>query len=167
MWFNYREAEAQRKAKAESASRREREVQLLEDAGRLIAAWNKRQAWGMPMLFSPTVGAALASGHWFLWIRCPTCRAINAVDLRPLDRYREASVTNLVQMQSCRSCWPNDAPSHLVCLSKISVADEMRKEHAKQIVANERKTTGKVPTKSSRLAPNYTRPGAALTWRAS
>jgi hypothetical protein len=31
--------------------------QLLEDAGRLIAAWNERQAKRMPMLFSPTIGA--------------------------------------------------------------------------------------------------------------
>jgi hypothetical protein len=40
--------------------------QLLEDAGRLIAAWNERQAKRMPMLFSPTIGAAITAGYWFL-----------------------------------------------------------------------------------------------------
>jgi hypothetical protein len=35
--------------------------QVLEDAERLIAAWNERQAKRMPMLFSPTIGAGQAS----------------------------------------------------------------------------------------------------------
>jgi hypothetical protein len=29
---------------------------VLEDAERLITAWNERQAKRMPMLFSPTIG---------------------------------------------------------------------------------------------------------------
>jgi hypothetical protein len=32
---------------------------VLEDAERLIAAWNERQAKRMPMLFSPTIGASI------------------------------------------------------------------------------------------------------------
>jgi CheY-like chemotaxis protein len=39
------------------------------------------------MLFSPTIGAAIAAQYWFLWIQCPACRTINAIDLRPLDRH--------------------------------------------------------------------------------
>jgi hypothetical protein len=35
---------------------------VLEDAERLIAAWNERQAKRMPMLFSPTTGAAVTAG---------------------------------------------------------------------------------------------------------
>src|SRR5262245_62052175 len=31
----------------------------------------------MPMLFSPTIGAANSAGYWFLWVRCPACRTIN------------------------------------------------------------------------------------------
>ena len=69
---------------------------MLEDAERLIAAWNDRQAWRMPMLFSPTIGAAIAAQYWFLWIRCPACRTINAIDLRTLDRHRDAAVTSLI-----------------------------------------------------------------------
>ena len=34
---------------------------VLEDAERLIAAWNERQAKRMPILFSPTIGAAMAA----------------------------------------------------------------------------------------------------------
>jgi hypothetical protein len=35
------------------------DAQVLEDAERLIAGWNERQAKRMPMLFSPTIGAAI------------------------------------------------------------------------------------------------------------
>jgi hypothetical protein len=44
---------------------------VLEDAERLIAAWNERQALRAPMIFSPTIGAAIKAGYWFLWVRCP------------------------------------------------------------------------------------------------
>jgi len=61
----------------------------------------------MPTLFSPTIGAAIAARYWFLWVRCPACRTINAIDLRTLDRYRDATVTSLIPALSCRSCGPN------------------------------------------------------------
>jgi hypothetical protein len=53
MGFNRRKLEADRKAKAdaEAAARRATDSQLLEDAERLVAAWNERQAKRMPMLF--------------------------------------------------------------------------------------------------------------------
>jgi hypothetical protein len=35
------------------------EKQILEDADHLVAVWNERQAKRMPMLFSPTIGAAI------------------------------------------------------------------------------------------------------------
>jgi len=60
---------------------------VLEDAERLIAAWNERQAKRMPMLFSPTIRGAVKAGYWFLWVRCPACQMINAIDLRTLDRH--------------------------------------------------------------------------------
>jgi hypothetical protein len=28
----------------------------------------------MPMLFSPTIGAAITADYWFLRARCPACR---------------------------------------------------------------------------------------------
>jgi len=33
--------------------------QVLKDGERLIAAWNERQARRMPLLFAPTIGAAV------------------------------------------------------------------------------------------------------------
>ena len=35
----------------------------------------------MPMLFSPTIGAAIAARHWFLWVCCPACRTTSGIDL--------------------------------------------------------------------------------------
>ena len=78
-------------AEKEAAARRATDAQVLEDAERLIGAWNERQAKRMPMLFSPTIGAAIAARYWFLWVRCPACRTINAIDLRTLDRHRDAA----------------------------------------------------------------------------
>ncbi len=61
MGFNKRKMEAQRAAAAEkeAAAKRATEAQILEDAGRLIAAWTERQAKRMPLLFTPTIGCAL------------------------------------------------------------------------------------------------------------
>ena len=53
------------------------------------------------MLFSPTIGAAITAPYWFLWVRCPACRTINAIDLRTLDRHRDAAVSSLIPALSC------------------------------------------------------------------
>jgi len=68
MGFNRRKMDAERKATAdaEAGARRATDAQMLEDAERLIGAWNERQAKRMPMLFSPTIGAAIAARFWFL-----------------------------------------------------------------------------------------------------
>jgi hypothetical protein len=65
MGFNRRKLEDQRReaAEKEAANRRATEAQVLEDAERLIAAWNERQANRMPMLFSPTMGAAVKAAY--------------------------------------------------------------------------------------------------------
>src|SRR5437899_2751995 len=89
MAYNRRKMGDQRRTAAdkEPAARRATDAQLLEDAERLIAAWNERQVKRMPMLFSPTIGAAITAGYWFLWVHCPACRTTNAIDLRTLDRH--------------------------------------------------------------------------------
>src|SRR5262245_66303453 len=122
MGFNRRKLEDQRREAAEkkAASRRATDAQVLEDAERLIAAWNERQALRAPMIFSPTIGAAIRAGYWFLWIRCPACRTINAIDLRTLDRHREAAVSSLIPALSCRSCRPNAPLPDLVTLLRTS-----------------------------------------------
>jgi hypothetical protein len=81
------EDERRRLAETEAASRRATDAQVLEDAERLIAAWNERQEKRMPMLYLPTIGAAILARYWFLWVRCPACRTINAIDLA-LDHLR-------------------------------------------------------------------------------
>jgi len=136
MGFNRRKMEDERRraAEKEAASRRASEAQVLEDAERLISAWNERQAKRMPMLFSPTIGAAVAARYWFLWVRCPACRTINAIDLRTLDRHRDAGVTSLIPALSCRSCRPNAPFAELVQLSRTSIADEMREEHRRRVL---------------------------------
>jgi hypothetical protein len=136
MGFNRRKMEDQRQqaAEKEAAERHATDAQVLEDAERLIAAWNERQAKRMPMLFSPTIGAAIASRRWFLWVRCPACRTTNAIDLRTLDRHRYAAVTSLIPALSCRSCRPNAPFAGLVRLSQISIADEMRIEHTRRVL---------------------------------
>jgi hypothetical protein len=134
--FNRRKMEDQRReaAEKEAANRRATDAQVLEDAERLIGAWNERQAKRMPMLFTPTIGAAIAAGYWFLWVCCPACRTTNAIDLRTLDRHRDAAVTSLIPALSCRSCRPNAPFAELVRLSRTSIADEMRIEHARRVL---------------------------------
>ena len=120
MGFNRRKLEDQRRAAAEkeAANRRATDAQVLEDAERLIAARNERQALRAPMIFSPTIGAAITGRYWFLWVRCPACRTINAIDLRTLDHHHDAAVSSLIPALSCRSCRPNAPFAELVRLSR-------------------------------------------------
>jgi hypothetical protein len=106
---------------------------MIADAEALNSAWNERQRKGMPMLFAATIGAAIAAGHWFLWVRCPACRTTNAIDLRTLDRHRDAAVTSLIPWLSYRSCRPNAPFAELVRLSRTSIADERRIEHTRRV----------------------------------
>jgi hypothetical protein len=121
--FNRRKMEDERRHAAEKKAAEERatDPQITADAERLVAVWNERQVKRMPMLFSPTIGAAVAAGYWFLWVRCSACRTINAIDLRTLDRHHDAAVTGLIPALSCRSCRPNaPLPSSYACREKVS-----------------------------------------------
>jgi hypothetical protein len=98
MGFNKRTMEDARRqaAEKEAAPRRATDRQILEDAAQLVTAWNERLAKRMPMLFSPTIGAAITAGYWFLRARCPACRTTGDVDLRALDWHHGAAVTALI-----------------------------------------------------------------------
>jgi hypothetical protein len=65
MGFNRRKLDDQRReaAEKEAAKRRATDAQVLEDAERLIAVRNERQALRAPMIFSPTIGAHLTSAR--------------------------------------------------------------------------------------------------------
>jgi hypothetical protein len=132
MGFNKRRMDDERRqaAEKEAATRRATEKQILEDADHLIAVWNERQAKRMPMLFTPTIGAAITAGYWFLRARCPACRTTGDVDLRALDWHRGAAVTALIPALSCRSCRPNAPFAEPVCLSKSSLAEECYAERS-------------------------------------
>jgi hypothetical protein len=64
MGINKRKMEDRRRQAAakEAAARRATEKQILEDADHLITIWNERQPKRMPLLFSPTIGAAITAG---------------------------------------------------------------------------------------------------------
>ena len=132
MGFNKRKMEDRRRQEAEkvAAARRATERQTLEDAEALVTAWNERQARRMPMLFSPTIGAAITARYWFLRARCPACSTTGDVDLRTLDWHPDAAVTALIRALSCRSCRPNAPFAELVCLSKASLAEEYYAERS-------------------------------------
>jgi hypothetical protein len=132
MGFNRREMESRRKAAAEkeAAERRALDPQIVEDAERLVAAWNERQAGRMPLLFAPTIGAAITARHYFLWVRCPACRTTQSVDLRAIDRHLDAAITSLIPALSCRSCRPNAPFAELLRLSQSSVADDFYAEYS-------------------------------------
>src|SRR5205807_10548574 len=131
MGFNRRKMGDQRRqvVNKEDAGRRATNTQVLEDAERLIAAWNERQAKRMPMLFSPTIGAAITAGYWFLWVRCPACRTTNAIDLRKLDRHRDAAVTSLIPAMSLMSAERALRRAHPI------VADLHRRRNARRVPA--------------------------------
>jgi hypothetical protein len=68
MGFNRRKMEDQRRqvAEKEAAARRATDAQVLEDAERLIAAWNERQAhyarpWSFRPRSAPPSGQAIGS----------------------------------------------------------------------------------------------------------
>jgi hypothetical protein len=53
-----------------------------------------------------------------------------------LDRHPDAAVTTLIPALSCRSCRPNAPFAELACLSRTSIADEMRIEHARRVLGD-------------------------------
>jgi len=59
---------------------------------------------------------------------------MRAIDLRTLDRHRDAVVASLIPALFCRSCRPNVPFAELVRLSKTSIADEMREENKRRVL---------------------------------
>jgi hypothetical protein len=71
-----------------------------------------------------------------LWVHCPACRTVNAIDLRTLDRHPDAAVTSLIPLLSCRSCRRNAPFAELGRLSRTSIADKMREEHRRRVLGD-------------------------------
>ena len=64
-----------------------RPIPKLKNTERQVVPWNERQARQLPLLFAPTIGAAITASYWFLRVRCPACRTTQSVELRSLDRH--------------------------------------------------------------------------------
>jgi hypothetical protein len=62
------------RAEKQAAARRALDPQVRADARRLVTEWNERQA---PLLFSPTIGAAVAAQRWFLGSAAPAAAPRN------------------------------------------------------------------------------------------
>jgi hypothetical protein len=77
------------------------------------------------MIFSATVGAAVAAGYWYLWLAALRAITHRLLTWRSLDRQRDAAVTSPIPALSCRSYRPNASLVKLVRLSRTSLADEM------------------------------------------
>jgi hypothetical protein len=95
MGFNKLKMEDARRQEAEKevAARRATERQILEDADHLITVWNERQAKRMPMLFSPTIGAAITAGG-LSSMKLSKDRATIDRRLRPCSRNRAKGCEN-------------------------------------------------------------------------
>jgi hypothetical protein len=132
--MNRRRVEDQRRAAGENTAK-PLDPLVLEDAGRMIAVWNERQARHLPMLFAPTIAAALGTRHHFVWVHCRGCRSVRDVDLRMINCDRDAAVTCLASELSCNSCGPKATfPQELLRLSKTGIVDEARKATARRAI---------------------------------
>jgi hypothetical protein len=89
----------------------------------------------MPILFSPTIGAAATARYWFLWVRCPACRTTQSIDLRTLDRHPDAAVTSLILALSCRAWRPNAPFAELLRLSRSTVKDQWNVERGRAVLS--------------------------------
>jgi hypothetical protein len=132
--MNRRKIDNQRRAAAEGAVKLADPV-VPEEAGRLIAAWNDARARRMPMLFAPTIAAALSARHHFLWVHCPACRAVRDVDLRTLNCNHDSTVTALTSEIACGSCKSKAIfPQELLHLSKTSIVEAVRKVCTRRVL---------------------------------
>jgi hypothetical protein len=131
MGVNRRKMEPDRKATADSeaAVRRASEAQVFQDVDRLVAAWNERQAKRMPVLFSPTIGAAIAARYWYMWVHVGTLPG-----LPDHSGYRPAHARSSPR---CRSDEPDPVAvvpllpaERAVCRTRALITDQHRRRNA-------------------------------------
>ena len=128
MGFNRRKMEDERRRAAakEAATRRATDAQVLEDAERLIAAWNERQAKRMPMLFSPTIGAAIAARVLVLVGPLPGLsyhQRNRPSHARPSPRRRR-------DQSHSRAVLPLVSAKRALCRTRAAFANEYRRRNA-------------------------------------
>jgi hypothetical protein len=89
------------------------------EAKRVVGIWNARHAANRDLWFYPTIGAAIVAKCPWLRFYCPACRQIGEVDLRRLDRHREATIESLIPALSCRRCVPDPPFAKLLGLATL------------------------------------------------
>lgn len=114
----YREDRMQAEALAALHNQR-----AIDDATRLVTEFNIRLARRLPLLFTPTIGAALVSGHHWLQVHCAGCNVISDIDLRVVRREPMLPLTDIVHSLSCQRCHGRGPAPRLVKLTKHPRSD--------------------------------------------
>ncbi len=127
-----REQEARR---TEDAARRERERIVLEDTLGIIGRWNEHLAHGRRPLISPTLGAALATGHRWLFAFCPGCHLEKDLDLARLDQHPGTTIDVITARLSCQACRPNAPFARPIRLGHHSIREERQQERQRALEA--------------------------------
>ena len=70
----------------------------------IIEAWNARLANNRPLLFSPTVGAALLAKHHWLIVVCDACGTVTDMDVSMKPRDPHTPLTALLSEALCPRC---------------------------------------------------------------
>jgi hypothetical protein len=127
---------SERKIEAATSETRQREQLerdvaeklVLDDERAFIEQWNGHLAHGRNPLASPSIRAALATGHRYLFAFCPACRTERDIDLGAIDAHPETAVASLIPRLSCGRCRPHAPFAKLRRLSPFSTAGEARIE---------------------------------------
>ena len=81
-----------------------REQEAARDAVSIIEHFNARLEAGLPVLFWPTVGAALRTKHHWLLIACDSCGLMLDVDMTFKRRPADAPVSAALADVRCPRC---------------------------------------------------------------
>ena len=99
------------------------DARAIDDATRLIAEFNIRLERRLPLLFTPTINAALISKNPWLQIHCKGCDVISDIDLRVVRRDPEMPLSEIVHSLACQRCRGQGPTPRLVKLTRLPRRD--------------------------------------------
>ncbi len=100
-----------------------RNQRAIDGATRIVHEFNMRLAGRLPLLFAPTIGAALISKHPWLQIHCAGYNVVSDVDLRVVRRDPAMPITEILHSLSCQRCRGEGPMPRLVKLAAFPRAD--------------------------------------------
>lgn len=100
-----------------------RNARAIDDATRVIVEFNIRLERRLPLLFTPTIGAALISKHPWLQIHCAGCDVISDIDLRVVRRDPEMPITQILHSLACQRCRGQGPTPRLMKLTRLPRSD--------------------------------------------